>query len=482
MDKKVHYYKNPLSRSMTRWCAVFAVVLAFVIGILGFFIYLQDIVARYQKTAIDTLNFVVQKIDVKDLEECIRTKNKSEKYFELQNLMDNVKEIYRPEFIYIVVPLKAEPPDNIMDVVSGCTKEGLRTGEEFPTQLGYLTGDAYTAAIAENYLRRMDKSSKVSFFRNETGDFGDVYTAIRPILNHDGDPIAVICLDITVKEIEVSLKKFFYMTIFAAAIASLALIFIMSNLINKRVVAPIVRLENSAKSFADKCHRRTTEFNLKSLVFDDPKINTGDEIESLSHAMNSMCSDMRTYALDLFETGRQLNSMKAQVSKMDILAYRDSLTGAGNKAAYEKMKERIDLNISSDTETQLFAIVMADLNYLKRINDTYGHDNGNFYIKRMYEMLSFRFENSPIFRIGGDEFVVIVEEEFVDDISDLIVDIKIETEEMATNEFLKPWEKVSVALGVAIYDQWLDGCVDDVFRRADAAMYEDKRAMRAGRE
>ena len=103
---------------------------------------------------------------------------------------------------------------------------------------------------------------------------------------------------------------------------------------------------------------------------------------------------------------------------MDELAYRDSLTGAGNKAAYEKAVRKLDWDILAGTAD--FAIVMGDLNYLKRINDSYGHDKGNVYIKGMHAMLAEAFQESPIFRIGGDEFVVIVQDRELECCEDLV--------------------------------------------------------------
>ena len=103
---------------------------------------------------------------------------------------------------------------------------------------------------------------------------------------------------------------------------------------------------------------------------------------SLSAALSSMCVDMRAYAEELIESERKLSSMQAHVKKMDVLAYREALTGAGNKAAYEKEVLRLDWDIMMDQAQ--FVLIMADLNYLKRVNDTFGHDHGNLYIQRMY--------------------------------------------------------------------------------------------------
>lgn len=63
---------------------------------------------------------------------------------------------------------------------------------------------------------------------------------------------------------------------------------------------------------------------------------------------------------------------------------------------------------------------MIDLNYLKLINDNFGHDKGNIAIKKICNIVCVTFKHSPVFRIGGDEFVVILENEDYDNIHTLI--------------------------------------------------------------
>lgn len=162
---------------------------------------------------------------------------------------------------------------------------------------------------------------------------------------------------------------------------------------------------------------------------------------------------------------------------MDELAYRDSLTGAGNKAAYEKAARKLDWDILADTAD--FAIVMGDLNYLKRINDSYGHDKGNEYIKGMHAMLAEAFTESPIFRIGGDEFVVIVQDRELERCEELVAGLRERMEKTMRDGSLEPWERISTAFGIGRYASGDD--VEAVFKKADIAMYDEKKRMHAER-
>ena len=88
------------------------------------------------------------------------------------------------------------------------------------------------------------------------------------------------------------------------------------------------------------------------------------------------------------------------------LAYRDMLTGLGNRAAYDKFWNEAADKYEEGTE---FTLYMFDLNFLKRVNDEFGHAEGDRLIKNMAECLDKTFKNAgTTFRLGGDEFAAIV--------------------------------------------------------------------------
>ncbi len=121
------------------------------------------------------------------------------------------------------------------------------------------------------------------------------------------------------------------------------------------------------------------------------------------------------------------------------------------------------------------------LNFLKRVNDTYGHDKGNVMIRKCSRMVCDIFKHSPVFRIGGDEFVVILQGHDYEHIDDLRREMEQQMNEWAKDDSLKNWEKVSAAFGYASYDPEQDNNADSVFKRADKAMYHNKKEMKAVR-
>ena len=468
--------RNPLSRTMTIFCFFFAIILTICMGSMSFFVYEEDMMNRYHAYTADVLTYVAREIDGDDLQKCMETKTKSEKYHKLQKLTNDLKETHALEFLYIIQPLSENPPDNMMDVLAAYTQAGKEAGTDGLTDLGKFTGDAYPPDVAKNYLARMDRNPAVTFFPNDT-EFGNIYTAIRPIFNSKGEPIAVLCADVLIDEINNGKLRFLKMSAAIAFIAGLILISIMSFWLRKRIAEPIMRLKNSAISFNERSHGVK---DLDVLTFEDPKISTNDEIEDLAVALSTMCSDMKSYTAELILSERRMSALKERVAKMRTLAHKDALTGAGNKAAYEDFIKRMDWDILA--EKAKFAITMIDLNYLKKVNDTFGHDRGNLYLINAYKLIKEFFDETSIFRIGGDEFVVVLHGQEYDNAIPKLNAFKERISELMKNSDLEPWERISVAVGTAFYNPQNHENSLDVFKEADKLMYQEKKRMKAGRE
>lgn len=153
----------------------------------------------------------------------------------------------------------------------------------------------------------------------------------------------------------------------------------------------------------------------------------------------------------------------------------DALTGVKNITAYtDKVSE---LAARLDEENLEFGIVMCDINNLKVVNDTYGHDKGDVYIKNCCRIICKVFAHSPVYRIGGDEFVVILQGNDYENLEDLMSELKLKVV-TAMNIAEIDDGKASLAAGAARYEQGEDTHVGDVIKRADVAMYNNKKQMK----
>ena len=166
-------------------------------------------------------------------------------------------------------------------------------------------------------------------------------------------------------------------------------------------------------------------------------------------------------------------------NKLEKEAYRDTLTGLLNRTAYFRYAQQLDEQAAAGTAA--FSLVMIDVNFLKRVNDTYGHEKGNTYLKSAADLIRSVFGSEQLYRIGGDEFVAVLEGSARNRAEDLIRTFREKVREKQEDETLQPWEKVSAAIGMAAYEKGKDQSSDDVLKRADQAMYAAKTAMKAER-
>ena len=171
---------------------------------------------------------------------------------------------------------------------------------------------------------------------------------------------------------------------------------------------------------------------------------------------------------------RMAAHVKEHIRDLNKKVFVDALTSVRNKGAYtnyiEEMQQKIEKG-EMDTE---FAIGVFDCDDLKSVNDLYGHDKGDIYLQTASRLICKVFQHSPVFRIGGDEFSVILRnedyrnrKELIDEFEKAMAAICASTENR--------WEQVHVAIGVAAFSPDTDNTVIDTVRRADNLMYTNKR-------
>ncbi|MCR5403298.1 MAG: diguanylate cyclase [Butyrivibrio sp.] len=185
------------------------------------------------------------------------------------------------------------------------------------------------------------------------------------------------------------------------------------------------------------------------------------------------------YVSRKMQRARQLESdikeKDDELKKMSIDTYRDSLTGVKNKAAFDKYCQEMAEKMKSRVCAP-FSVLMMDVNNLKQINDTYGHEAGDEYIKGTCMMMCKTFKYSPIFRLGGDEFVAVLQNSDYEDRTALmhkLEDAYIDTFEKTDAD---PWRRYTASLGISDYMEG-DSSVDEILKRSDRFMYEKKEAF-----
>lgn len=229
------------------------------------------------------------------------------------------------------------------------------------------------------------------------------------------------------------------------AIMSLLIIIIflmIAREMAKSIVRPLKELNEAAKKIANG--NLDVSFDCKSK----------DEVGMLSES--------------LMETARQL---KIRIEYINNLAFVDKLTNIKNNTAY--LRDVIKLDECMQKEECSYSVFVVDVNGLKEINDTYGHDYGNRLIIGTAQAIVRVFGYENTYRIGGDEFAVIMYDTKGRNCSLLIQNFEGYLKN-PINDMM-----ISAAIGVATYNKEIDRTFESVFKRADGEMYKRKIQMKA---
>lgn len=303
-------------------------------------------------------------------------------------------------------------------------------------------------------------------------EWGHVYTYYNPLIINR-QKVGLINADIQFDAVNRAMLENTIILMLQILCIVLLSTFFLLVVLNNMFLKKIVMLTEKVKVFSD-----TQDPGVADIIRGNVKGN--NELSRLAFQVADMITGIDKRRHELTDTHKALNEAQHEAAVASSLATKDSLTGVRNKLAYDQMCKDIDYKIADGFKD--FGIVMIDLNFLKRINDTYGHDKGNIAIKMLCGIICRTFSHSPVFRIGGDEFVVILENDDYVRHEEKFLEFEGRIAELSTKEGLPIWEKISAAAGKAMFNPDIDQTMNNVFKRADKAMYENKKNMKALRQ
>ncbi len=187
-------------------------------------------------------------------------------------------------------------------------------------------------------------------------------------------------------------------------------------------------------------------------------------------------TDGTHYIIGIENIDNEIKKEKQQLKALNTekeLARRDELTGVKNKTAYNELEKSVQENIDNGMDYLPFGLVVCDTNDLKKINDSKGHVAGDEYIKSSAKLLCNIFVHSPVFRVGGDEFVVFLRGNDYSNKEELMKSLRTQIQE---NQ--KSGNGPILASGMAEYLPKSDTLVSEIFDRADKEMYKNKRELK----
>ena len=295
-----------------------------------------------------------------------------------------------------------------------------------------------------------------------TVEYGWLIAADMPIYNGNNEVIAFSAVDMSMNDIMAKQSRYILYSVLIFLALTVIVSFISILVVSRFIVRPINKLSQAASQYKNNKH-----------VFSELKMSGSDEISILSESMAQMEADINGYISNLEQTTNDLIQAREQAEMMNKAANIDALTKVRNKRSFDTDFKR--LNDSSEP----YGVAMIDMNGLKEINDSYGHEKGDVSIITICRHICSVFKHSPVYRVGGDEFIVILENTDYEERYALIDELRDAFEQNKNNDELQPWERVTAAIGYAEYNPQVDVIVESVLQRADAMMYENKKAMKS---
>ncbi|SEA59393.1 diguanylate cyclase (GGDEF) domain-containing protein [Oribacterium sp. KHPX15] len=379
------------------------------------------------------------------------------KYF--YDLKDNYPDIY---YLYVYRFDSVDPPN--ATVIFDLDEEYT---ENPPQESIDWIGEIYTVdePFASEIGTIMNGESVVHTVFTHDKEY--LLSYVRPILDKDGNYVASACVDFSMEYMFKQDKRFIFQL---AGILGLLMVIILTInilILRHKVTHPLDRMTSCIDSFVyeTEASRFQNVQRLESLDF-----RQEDEIGVLYNSFVSNMKESLYYMSNFNKAKDEIVEKENEIEKISQKTYTDGLTPAKNKAAY--LDDEIVYDIKIKNGLKDIATVMVDINNLKYVNDTFGHDVGDKYIMGCYDIIQDTYKNSPIYRMGGDEFLVVLTEEDFEVRDQLFEDINARYQQCYDNEKKEPYDRYSASVGMASYNDGDE--FRDIIKRADKHMYERK--------
>lgn len=291
-------------------------------------------------------------------------------------------------------------------------------------------------------------------------EWGNYYSAFCPVFDSSGKVAGVVGVDFDADWCDQQVQRH---TVSIAVITSISVFFggAVIAIITGRVRAKFRDLDEGLSELSNNVDYLMDEMASYS-GYEAPKTREEndsaggeDELEKLGSKIHTMQTEMSMY----------LDYLHSQ-------AYTDSLTRVENSTAYHEAIDELNEKINEGSAD--FWIAVFDVNSLKEINDTFGHEYGDRYIIATARVIEAGLEGARTFRIGGDEFAVIAESYDEARMEEGLS--RVDDELKKFNETEKPCSmSLFLSKGTSRFQAGKDTSYSDVFARADRIMYDNKR-------
>ena len=345
----------------------------------------------------------------------------------------------------------------VMELEDGSYAFTIDPDPDDPGEFGSPVASTEALGIAFSGTPAVDKVP----YEDEWGRF---YSAYSPVYNSAGEIVGVIAVD-------------FDADWYDAQLWAEARIILISSLVSLVMGVVITLL------ITDRYRRRLAELNHEMGVISEDAESLMQDIrlpeelrpDTATLAEEEVSDDQLTAIRQRLEISRR--NLRRYISYLHSQSYTDVLTGIGNRNAYTDRVRELDSEIEKGGAA--FSLVILDVNSLKAINDTYGHEEGDRVLVAAGRALRSVFGNDRVFRIGGDEFAALPDCADPAQMPELLEALQAAIAWANSNAAPEAKARLEASCGSAVYEPGVDSSFADVFRRADQLLYQEKAAYYA---
>ncbi len=308
-------------------------------------------------------------------------------------------------------------------------------------------------------LRQAAKGTAAVDTEPARDEWGNFYSAYSPVLDTAGRIAGIVGVDFDSAWYESQIQEHLRSSMLIA-IALVAVSGAVVAVFTRRVVERLNKLKTQLSALSADVDELTEELSTETGYMGLPLPKTDKPAEKLvSSSAESEKQAMHSQMKQFIESAR---------SK----AYLDGLTGVGNSLACQEKQESLNREIAEGTAD--FHVVVLDINDLKKVNDRYGHSEGDLIIRGAAAGIVQAFGREQTFRIGGDELLAIAERVSEDELKEKLAVLEQSLAQYNKDREGLGYADLSLSTGFAAYRPGQDSCFHDVFVRADEDMYRTK--------
>ena len=291
-------------------------------------------------------------------------------------------------------------------------------------------------------------------------EWGVFYSAYSPVFTSSGDVACVVAVDFDANWYNERVTRQLWIVL-AAVFLTLAAGIGVTLMISGRLQKKLWKVNQEAGEIGNDVERLARQFLPDSSrdAEEDPEIPQDGK------------SDIESIRLRLQKSQDRL---KEYILHTQAQATRDLMTGVGNRNAYLEMVEQLNRRIADGSAA--FAVGVFDINNLKQINEICGHATGDGIIIQAADALAEVFTRENIYRIGGDEFLTVMDKADAEAVSRAGAHLQ-EALLRKNRRPVHPEAELAVSRGFAVFDPQRDTDFLAVFRRADQDMYSNKESF-----